>query len=73
MMNNMVDVRHEAMRLGYVVKYISHDIMKNYNACYNMVYNGKNIKTPAVDKLGIPLNEIWISKSGELLPIQIKR
>ncbi len=34
-------VRHEAVRLGYVVKYISHDTMKNYNACYNVVYNGK--------------------------------
>ncbi len=54
--------REEAKKLGYKIKYVPHDIIKDYNACYNVVYRGSVIKPSAADKLGIPLNEIWISE-----------
>ena len=52
----------EAIKLGYKVKFVPHEVIKDYNACYNVIYKGKHIKPPAADKLGIPLNEIWISE-----------
>ncbi len=57
-----VDPVGEARRLGYRVRYVSHDVIKDYNACYNVIYDGKVVKPRAADVLGIPLNEIWISE-----------
>lgn len=57
-MMNMFKIAEE---LGFVVKFIPHEIIKDYIACYNVVYNGKNIFPPAAMVLGIPKNEIWIS------------
>ena len=51
-----------AKKLGYRVVYVPHEIIKDYNACYRVEYDGKIIYPPAADKLGIPLNEIWISE-----------
>ncbi len=50
-----------AKDLGFVVKFIPHEIIKDYIACYNVVYDGKEIFPPAATVLGIPKNEIWIS------------
>lgn len=58
----MDDLRDEVKRLGYQIKYVDHYLIKDYNACYNVIYEGRVIKPPAADKLGIPLNEIWISE-----------
>ena len=54
--------RAEAERLGYKIVYVPHEVIKDYNACYRVIYDGKLIYPPAADKLGIPLNEIWISE-----------
>ncbi|WP_179193063.1 hypothetical protein [Thermococcus litoralis] len=56
------NVKEEIAKLGYRVKYVPHELIKEYNACYRVVYQGKLIYPPAADKLGIPLNEIWISE-----------
>jgi len=48
--------------LGYRVVYVPHEIICKYNACYRVLYEGKEICPPAADKLGIPINEIWISE-----------
>lgn len=61
----MIDPRAEANNLGYKIRYVPHEVIKDYNACYNVIYHGKHIKPPAADKLGIPLNEIWISEKWE--------
>jgi competence protein ComEA len=58
----MVNPRHEARGLGYRVRYLPHETISDYNACYNVIYGGKIVKPAAADKLGIPLNEIWISE-----------
>lgn len=39
-----------------------HDVIEDYNATYNVEYEGKNVVTDAAKELGIPLNEIWISE-----------
>ena len=49
-------------RLGYRVVYKPHSLMKDYNATYNVIYDGKRITNPAGIKLKIPTNEIWISE-----------
>jgi len=58
----LIDPRTKADNLGYKIKYVPHEVIKDYNACYNVIYCDKHIKPPAADKLRIPLNEIWISK-----------
>jgi len=58
----LIDPRNEVMKLGYKIVYVPHEVIRDYNACYNVIYNGKNVKPPAADKLGIQLNEIWISE-----------
>jgi len=58
----MIDLRREARRLGYKIVYVPHEVIKDHNACYNVIYDGKNIRPPAAEKLGILINEIWISK-----------
>ncbi len=62
MANTLIDPVIEAIKLGYKVEYVPHEVIKDYNACYNVIYKGKHIKPPTADKLGIPLNEIWISE-----------
>ena len=49
-------------RRGWTVEYVPHDEIKEYNACYRVEYDGEAIYPPAADRLGIPLNEIWISE-----------
>jgi len=56
------NVREEIEKLGWRVKYVPHEVIEDYNACYRVVYHGKMIYPPAASKLGIPLNEIWLSE-----------
>ena len=44
------------------IRYVPHRVIKDYNACYRVVYRGRVIYPPAADVLGIPLNEIWLSE-----------
>ena len=57
-----METMEEIKNLGYRVVYVPHEVIKDYNACYNVIYDGKNIKPNAADVMGIPLNEIWISE-----------
>lgn len=63
-MNDIEDVkpRKEAKRLGFKIVYIEPAKIEKYNACYRVKYKGQKIYPPAADKLGIPMNEIWISE-----------
>ncbi len=56
------DLKEDLQRLGYKVVYVPHEIIEDHIACYRVKYEGKLICPPAADKLGIPLNEIWISE-----------
>jgi len=56
------EARLLAERSGLVVKYVSHDVIADYNATYNVNYRGQHRITNAAKELGIPLNEIWISE-----------
>jgi len=49
-------------RYAYKIRYVPHKIIEDYNATYNVVCANKHIITAAAKKLGIPLNEIWISE-----------
>jgi len=49
-------------KYAYKVRYVSHEIIEEYNATYNVVFEDKHITTGAARELGIPLNEIWISE-----------
>ncbi len=51
----------EADRLGFKIRFIPHEKIKEYIACYRVIYEGKEIYPPAAIRLGIPLGEIWIS------------
>jgi competence protein ComEA len=62
MAGDMTDLRYEIKKLGYKIKYVPHEVMKDHNACYNVIYKGMIIKPPVANKLGIPINEIWISE-----------
>lgn len=57
-----VEPRKEAERLGFDIVYIEPKEIEKYNACYRVEYKGQKIYPPAADKLGIPMNEIWISE-----------
>ena len=50
-----------AEKLGYRVRFVSHERIKEYIACYRVVYKGREIYPGATLKLKIPKNEIWIS------------
>lgn len=52
---------------GYRVVYVPHAIIENYNATYNVTYQGKRIATNASEELGVPLGEIWISELWSLM------
>lgn len=47
---------------GYKVRYVPHEVIEDYNATYNVTFKNKHITTNAARRLGIPLNEIWISE-----------
>lgn len=55
----------ETMRLltkhSYKVCYVPHEVIEDYNATYNILFENKHITTNAAKKLNIPINEIWIS------------
>ena len=54
---------HELVRrLGWRVRYVPHSVTEDYNACYRVAYKGTVIAPPAAERLGIPLNEIWLSE-----------
>ena len=57
-----MSIYDEIQKRNYKVVYVPHEIIKDYNACYNVIYDEKIIRPPAAKKLGIPLNEIWISE-----------
>ena len=58
--------REEGYReAGWKVKYVPHELIEDYNACYRVVYKGKVASPPAADRLAIPLNEIWVSERLE--------
>ncbi len=57
-----MNVKEEIRRLGWRIRYVPHEVIRDYNACYRVTYKGKTIYPPAADKLGIPLNEIWLSE-----------
>jgi len=56
----------ETMKLlnkyGYKIHYVPHEVIEDYNATYNVNFENKHVTTNASKKLGIPLNEIWISE-----------
>lgn len=54
--------RLQAKKLGYIVRYVPHKVIADYNATYNVEYKGRHIITNAAKNLRIPLNEIWISE-----------
>ena len=56
-----MDPLRTAERLGYRVRLIPHETIKEYIACYRVMYEGKEICPGAALRLGIPLNEIWVS------------
>jgi competence protein ComEA len=61
--NNCVnEPRKVAAKLGYKVVYVPHSIIEDYNATYNVIYEGKVITTNASKSIGVPINEIWISQ-----------
>lgn len=57
-----MEYRLQAKRYGYTVRYVPHALIADYNATYNVGYEGQHIITGAARKLRIPLNEIWISE-----------
>lgn len=57
-----MDLGRELEKLGWRLRYVPHDVIEDHNACYRVVYRGKVIYPPAADRLGIPLNEIWLSE-----------
>lgn len=56
------DVHELVRRLGWRVRFVPHEVIEEYNACYRVAYRGVIIAPPAADRLGIPLNEIWLSE-----------
>jgi len=40
------------------VVYVPQEAIRDYNACYRVIYKGKLIHPPAAERLGIPINEI---------------
>ncbi len=57
-----MSIKEEIRKLGWGIRYVPHEVIKDFNACYRVEHKGKVIYPPAADKLGIPLNEIWLSE-----------
>lgn len=47
---------------AYRIRYVPHEIIEDYNATYNVLFQNKPVTTNAAKELNIPLNEIWISE-----------
>jgi competence protein ComEA len=58
----MVTSRELLARRGWELKYVPHEEIAKYNACYRVSLDGELIYPPAADDLGIPRDEIWISE-----------
>ncbi len=46
----------------YKIRYVPHELLEDYNATYNVIFENKHVATNAAKELNIPLNEIWISE-----------
>ncbi len=57
-----MNIKEEIEKLGWRIRYVPHEVIEDYNACYRVEYRGRVIYPPVADKLGIPLNEIWLSE-----------
>ncbi len=61
-MQGRLPVRDAMKRMCWRVKYVPRSIIGEYNACYRAVYRGSLIYPPAADRLGIPVNEVWVAE-----------
>jgi len=57
-----MSAREKIEELGWRVRYVPHEVIKDFNACYRVEYEGRVIYPPAADRLSIPLNEVWLSE-----------
>lgn len=57
-----MSIREEIRKLGWRIRYVPHEVIKDFNACYRVEYKGRVIYPPAADELDIPLNDIWLSE-----------
>ena len=55
--------------LGYRIVYVSHSVVTDHIAAYNLIYGGRHFTAPnrrqqkeRNETLKVPLNQIWISK-----------
>jgi hypothetical protein len=55
-------IKQKIKKLGYKIKIVPHEVIKDHIACYNIKYREKIIYPKVAKKLNIPLNEIWISE-----------
>lgn len=58
----MTTAKEQIRRRGWRIRYVPHETIADYNACYRVEYDGEIIHPPAADDLGIPVNEVWISE-----------
>ncbi|MCX8182913.1 MAG: hypothetical protein N3F08_00620 [Crenarchaeota archaeon] len=62
----MKDLFKETLELlvkhAYKIRYVPHEVIEDYNATYNVIFEDKHIVTNAARELNIPPNEIWISE-----------
>lgn len=54
--------RAEMEELGWDIVYKPHETMAAYNAFYNVEYEGTEIAPPAARRMGVPLNEVWLTE-----------
>lgn len=57
-----LEPRSEIEELGYDVVYKPHSEMAKYNAFYRVEYDGEEIAPPAARRMGVPLNEVWLTE-----------
>lgn len=50
---------------GWKIGYVPASLVGKHVACYNVEYAGVRFRPRAAVRLGIPLNEIWISEDFE--------
>lgn len=55
-------IKEKIKRLGYEVLYVPHKLIGSRVACYNVMYDGREIFPKSAVTLEIPLNQIWISE-----------
>ncbi|WP_265111154.1 helix-hairpin-helix domain-containing protein [Halosolutus halophilus] len=56
------DPKAEMEALGYDIVYKPHKQMAEYNAFYRVEYDGDVIAPPAARRMGVPLNEVWLTE-----------